>query len=185
MKKLAVFLGASVALAILTIMCFPEILILLVPWGESDHIHIKTTTGEHFYFDGSIEMTFPDPSGYKYSIYEMKNRKKTLIKSGESSLEPEFYIYEEYFSVENDVVSTMYTYQNKNYTMHQIENFILYKEDKAKKYKYVSREELIDAHKKDTFLYEPIKARYKKYEEDDDLKFLMEMEKRKELKAVS
>ena len=179
MKKLGIFLGVSVVLTILTIMCFPEILILLIPWGKSDNIHIKTTTGEHFYFKGSIESTFPDSSGYKYSIYEIKNRKKILIKSGESSLEPEFYIDKENFSVKNDVVSTMYTYKNKNYTMHQIGNFILYKEDQAEKYKYALREELIDAHKKDTFLYEPIKARYKKYGQDDDLKFLMEMEKRK------
>ncbi|MBF8983205.1 hypothetical protein IZY60_06625 [Lutibacter sp. B2] len=178
MKKMAKFLGVSAVLIILTIMCFPVILFFIIPAGVSDHINIKTNTGEKFYFEGSIENTFPKLYGYKYAIYEIRNGKKVLMKSGESGRNPEFYIDEENFSVKDDVVSTMYTYQNENYTMHQIENFILYKKDGSEKYKYVSRENLVDAHRKDTFLYEPIKERFEKYGEGGDLKFLMEMEKR-------
>ena len=135
MKKLAKFLGVSIVLITLMIMYFPVILLILIPDGESDHVHIKTTTGETFYFQGSIKNTFPKLYGYKYAIYEIENGKKVLMKSGESGRNPEFYLDEDSFSVKDDVVSTMYTYQNKNYTMHQIENFILYKDDQSEKYK--------------------------------------------------
>ncbi|MCT4617843.1 MAG: hypothetical protein N4A62_00380 [Marinisporobacter sp.] len=184
MEKMVKIFFVVAFLMMLMVFFFPGILFFIIPDGESDHINIETTTKESFYFDGSLEYTFPKPSGYKYAIYEIKNGKKILIKCGESCRTPEFYLDENNFDDKNDVVSTKYTYKNKNYIMHQIENFILYKKAESEKYKYVLRKDLISAHKEDTFLYVPIKGRFERYGEGEDLNFLMHMEKLEEFKYL-
>jgi hypothetical protein len=80
MEKMVKIFFVIAFLMMLMVFFFPGILFFIIPDGESDHINIETTTKESFYFDGSLEYTFPKPSGYKYAIYEIKNGKKILIK---------------------------------------------------------------------------------------------------------
>ncbi|MCT4595118.1 MAG: hypothetical protein N4A57_12745 [Anaeromicrobium sp.] len=157
----------------------PFILFVIMPNGISDKVHMDTSTGEQFYFEGSWETTFPKLYNCRYALYEIKDGKKILIREGQDNRKSEFYFKKDEFDSDKDLFSLKYDYKDNTYIVHKIEDYILHKKIDDEKYTMVELNNVLSNSREYGFLYDFIKENIKKTNDYDKrgFEFLMKVYK--------
>ncbi|MCT4508996.1 MAG: hypothetical protein N4A48_09585 [Tepidibacter sp.] len=126
-----------------------------------DKVDFYTSTGDHFYFEGTYKEFF-DQSDFESNLYEIKNNEKFLIKHEYTSNKlRNMYLREDIFNSKEDFKSFQYKYDKKMYTSHLINmNFILYKAENENRYNFIYIKDVLKNLEKYLFLA-PVSQKYK------------------------